>query len=127
MHRQTTPDDRRSTRRTTPRGWAAPSPSWSSRASSSAWSARSVPARPGWSRAIAEALGVDPAAISSPTFVLIHEYEGRLPIYHFDAYRLQTSGKPLKTWASPTTGAAMASAWSNGPIESAACCRTTAG
>jgi tRNA threonylcarbamoyladenosine biosynthesis protein TsaE len=41
-------------------------------------------------RAIAEAQGVDPVAISSPTFVLIHEYEGRLPIYHFDAYRLQT-------------------------------------
>jgi tRNA threonylcarbamoyladenosine biosynthesis protein TsaE len=40
-------------------------------------------------RAIAEALGVDPAAISSPTFVLIHEYEGRLPIYHFDSYRLE--------------------------------------
>jgi tRNA threonylcarbamoyladenosine biosynthesis protein TsaE len=40
-------------------------------------------------RAVAEALEVDPAAISSPTFVLIHEYEGRLPIYHFDAYRLQ--------------------------------------
>jgi tRNA threonylcarbamoyladenosine biosynthesis protein TsaE len=40
------------------------------------------------SRAIAEALGVDPGAISSPTFVLIHEYEGRLPVYHFDTYRL---------------------------------------
>jgi tRNA threonylcarbamoyladenosine biosynthesis protein TsaE len=39
-------------------------------------------------RAVSEALGVEPAAISSPTFVLIHEYEGRLPIYHFDAYRL---------------------------------------
>jgi tRNA threonylcarbamoyladenosine biosynthesis protein TsaE len=39
---------------------------------------------------VAEALGVDPAAISSPTFVLIHEYEGHLPIYHFDAYRLQS-------------------------------------
>ena len=39
-------------------------------------------------RAIAEALGVDPLAVSSPTFVLIHEYEGRLPVYHFDAYRL---------------------------------------
>jgi tRNA threonylcarbamoyladenosine biosynthesis protein TsaE len=41
-------------------------------------------------RAIAEALGVDAGAIASPTFVLIHEYEGRLPIYHFDAYRLET-------------------------------------
>lgn len=41
------------------------------------------------SRAIAESLGVDPAAVASPTFVLIHEYEGSsLPIYHFDAYRL---------------------------------------
>jgi tRNA threonylcarbamoyladenosine biosynthesis protein TsaE len=39
-------------------------------------------------RAIAEALGVDPGAISSPTFILIQEYEGRMPVYHFDAYRL---------------------------------------
>jgi tRNA threonylcarbamoyladenosine biosynthesis protein TsaE len=40
-------------------------------------------------RAIAEALGVDPGAIASPTFVLIHEYEGSIPVYHFDAYRLR--------------------------------------
>ncbi len=39
-------------------------------------------------RAFAEALGVDPAAIASPTFVLINEYAGRMPVYHFDAYRL---------------------------------------
>ena len=42
-------------------------------------------------RGIAEALGADPAAIASPTFVLIHEYEARLPIYHIDAYRLRTA------------------------------------
>ena len=41
-------------------------------------------------RALAEALGVESEAIASPTFVLIHEYEGRLPIYHFDAYRLNS-------------------------------------
>jgi tRNA threonylcarbamoyladenosine biosynthesis protein TsaE len=40
-------------------------------------------------RAIAEGLNVDdPRRVSSPTFALIHEYTGRLPIYHFDTYRL---------------------------------------
>jgi tRNA threonylcarbamoyladenosine biosynthesis protein TsaE len=40
-------------------------------------------------RAIAEGVGVsNPAIVSSPTFVLIHEYPARIPIYHFDAYRL---------------------------------------
>lgn len=43
-------------------------------------------------RAVAEGLGVaDSRVVSSPTFVLIQEYTGRLPIYHFDAYRLKTS------------------------------------
>jgi tRNA threonylcarbamoyladenosine biosynthesis protein TsaE len=41
-------------------------------------------------RAIAEGLGVtNSRAVSSPTFVLIQEYSARLPIYHFDAYRLK--------------------------------------
>lgn len=40
-------------------------------------------------RAMAQGLGiVNPDLVSSPTFVLIQEYEARLPIYHFDAYRL---------------------------------------
>lgn len=40
-------------------------------------------------RAVAEGLDVkNPAAVNSPTFVLIQEYPARLPIYHFDAYRL---------------------------------------
>jgi tRNA threonylcarbamoyladenosine biosynthesis protein TsaE len=40
-------------------------------------------------RAIAEGLHIaDSRIVSSPTFVLIHEYLARLPIYHFDAYRL---------------------------------------
>ena len=42
-------------------------------------------------RAIAKGLGIaDSRAVSSPTFVLIQEYDARLPIYHFDAYRLRT-------------------------------------
>jgi len=45
-----------------------------------------------FTRAIAEGLGVrNPASVNSPTFVLIQEYPARLPIYHFDAYRLKTS------------------------------------
>ena len=41
-------------------------------------------------RAIALGLGVaDGRVVTSPTFVLIQEYEGRLPVYHFDAYRLR--------------------------------------
>ena len=40
-------------------------------------------------RAIAAALGVSGVRVTSPTFVLIHEYAGRLPVYHFDTYRLR--------------------------------------
>jgi tRNA threonylcarbamoyladenosine biosynthesis protein TsaE len=41
-------------------------------------------------RAIAAGVGVpDPRVVTSPTFVLIQEYAGRLPVYHFDAYRLR--------------------------------------
>ena len=43
-------------------------------------------------RAIAEGMGVkNLAGVNSPTFTLIHEYPARLPIYHFDAYRLATA------------------------------------
>src|SRR5579859_2556375 len=42
-------------------------------------------------RAVAEGLGVaDSRVVTSPTFVLIQEYPARLPVYHFDAYRLPT-------------------------------------
>jgi tRNA threonylcarbamoyladenosine biosynthesis protein TsaE len=41
-------------------------------------------------RAVAESLGVAPEEIASPTFVLIHEYEGRMPVYHVDVYRLRS-------------------------------------
>jgi tRNA threonylcarbamoyladenosine biosynthesis protein TsaE len=41
-------------------------------------------------RAIAEGLEIaDSRAVNSPTFVLIQEYKARLPVYHFDAYRLR--------------------------------------
>ena len=47
-------------------------------------------------RAIAEGLGIpDSRAVSSPTFTLIHEYKGRLPIFHFDVYRLKSPAEFL--------------------------------
>lgn len=36
---------------------------------------------------IAKSLGID-AYITSPTFTLVNEYEGRIPLYHFDVYRI---------------------------------------
>jgi tRNA threonylcarbamoyladenosine biosynthesis protein TsaE len=48
-------------------------------------------------RAIAEGLGVkNSLAVTSPTFVLIQEYPARLPIFHFDAYRLNGSNEFLQ-------------------------------
>jgi tRNA threonylcarbamoyladenosine biosynthesis protein TsaE len=42
----------------------------------------------------AEGLGLDPAMVSSPTFTLVHEYPGgRLPLVHFDLYRLNAEGE----------------------------------
>jgi len=40
-------------------------------------------------QAIGHGLGVDPRIyITSPTFSLLHEYKGRIPLYHMDLYRL---------------------------------------
>lgn len=39
-------------------------------------------------KSIGLGLGVEDY-ITSPTFALINEYEGRIPVYHFDVYRLE--------------------------------------
>ena len=40
-------------------------------------------------QAIGRGLGLDPTIyITSPTFGLLHEYKARIPLYHFDFYRL---------------------------------------
>lgn len=44
-------------------------------------------------RGIAAGLHAPAASVSSPTFVLIHEYHGRLPLIHVDLYRLRTEAE----------------------------------
>ncbi|MCT4619752.1 MAG: tRNA (adenosine(37)-N6)-threonylcarbamoyltransferase complex ATPase subunit type 1 TsaE [Marinisporobacter sp.] len=39
------------------------------------------------SKAIAKGLEVE-EYVTSPTFTIIHEYMGRIPLYHFDVYRI---------------------------------------
>ena len=42
-----------------------------------------------FTKGIAQGLGVKNARyVNSPTFVIIKEYKGRVPLYHFDLYRL---------------------------------------
>jgi tRNA threonylcarbamoyladenosine biosynthesis protein TsaE len=40
-----------------------------------------------FAQGVAAGLGIEDP-VTSPTFTLIHEYEGRLPLYHADLYRL---------------------------------------
>ena len=47
-------------------------------------------------RGIVQGLGVtDRRVVKSPTFSLVYKYEGRIPIYHFDAYRLEDAQEML--------------------------------
>jgi tRNA threonylcarbamoyladenosine biosynthesis protein TsaE len=43
-------------------------------------------------KALAAALEVN-EDITSPTFTLLEEYEGRLPFYHFDLYRIESAAE----------------------------------
>ena len=39
-------------------------------------------------KGLASALGIDPDEVTSPSFTLVNPYEGRLPLFHIDLYRL---------------------------------------
>lgn len=44
-------------------------------------------------RGIVAGLGGSVSAVTSPTFMLMHEYPGRLPLIHLDLYRLQRASE----------------------------------
>jgi len=41
-----------------------------------------------FTRGFAHGLGVTEKYITSPTFTIMNEYSGRIPLYHFDVYRI---------------------------------------
>lgn len=45
-------------------------------------------------KGIARGLGID-ATVTSPTFILMNEYAGRLPLFHVDLYRLADASDAL--------------------------------
>ncbi|MBE9536315.1 MAG: tRNA (adenosine(37)-N6)-threonylcarbamoyltransferase complex ATPase subunit type 1 TsaE [Proteobacteria bacterium] len=40
-------------------------------------------------KALATGLGISEDDVSSPSYTLLNEYDGRIPMYHFDLYRLE--------------------------------------
>ena len=42
-----------------------------------------------FTRGLARGLEID-HGVSSPTFALVHEYQGRLTVYHFDMFRVES-------------------------------------
>lgn len=39
-------------------------------------------------KGLAEGLGINSREVTSPTFIIIREYRGRIPLYHIDLYRI---------------------------------------
>ena len=39
-------------------------------------------------KGICAALDISQHAVASPTYTIVHEYKGRTPVYHLDAYRI---------------------------------------
>ncbi len=46
-------------------------------------------------RGLCVGLGIAADSVSSPTFTLVQEYSGRLPVFHMDAYRLRSADELL--------------------------------
>ena len=66
-------------------------------------------------RGLASSLGIPPEQVTSPTFTLIHEYQGRLLLVHVDLYRIESVGEinhiGLQEYYNPNT--AVVIEWAN--------------
>lgn len=47
-----------------------------------------------FTKGLAKGLGIE-KTVNSPTFTIIKEYEGKIPLYHMDVYRLEDSDEDL--------------------------------
>jgi len=47
-------------------------------------------------RGVALHFGIKVEKVSSPTFTLINEYEGTIPVFHFDCYRIENEQEALE-------------------------------
>jgi len=50
-------------------------------------------------KGLAAGFGIGKNRIQSPTYTLINEYDGRLPLYHFDCYRMESPREALEIGA----------------------------
>ena len=50
-------------------------------------------------KGLAQGLGIEQSEVHSPTFTLIHEYLGDIPLYHFDCYRMESPREALEIGA----------------------------
>ncbi|HAH51698.1 MAG TPA: tRNA (adenosine(37)-N6)-threonylcarbamoyltransferase complex ATPase subunit type 1 TsaE [Balneola sp.] len=47
-------------------------------------------------KGVASYFGINEEKVNSPTFTLINEYSGDIPIYHFDCYRIKSFNEAIE-------------------------------
>ena len=80
-----------------------------------------------FTQGFAAGLGIE-GPVSSPTFTIVQEYlDGRLPLYHFDVYRIADPDEMADIGYEEYFFPGTASAWWNGRDRSRSCCRRKPG
>jgi len=66
-----------------------------------------------FTKGVAAGLGIDPATVTSPTFVLMNLLQGRLRLAHFDLYRLDSVDLPSLGYYDVREGGAVIVEWAD--------------